>query len=240
MQKTEAAAAAFGEDLCSVCKDIPFSEFEEYWFPRGSAEDIDKNRQEREQLEWSINGDFLSPQSTCSLCRLLASCCPNGLQGASSWHEAGFGDRGPSGPFLRIRSPNTNLRAEPPRLVIYYRPELEPPRYPPPGDCMITSVPRHVRELNYGDSSIVPLSSKLLGSDNHEFKTFRVDPKTADFERISTWLRICESKHQCVKSSGSLHCINGTRFIDCVTRTIIRIDDTRALPSINYVALSYV
>jgi len=240
MQQT--AETAFDKSLCSACKGIPFSELEEYWFPREPPELINEKRQQKERFEWRINRDFLNRTSTCSLCRLFASCCPNGLHGASAWSETrgSFDDGLPSGPFLRIRVRDSPLRPETPRLVIYYRPEPEPVRYPPRGQRVIQRVPRHLRELNHGDATIVPLTSNLLGSGNHEFKTFRIDPETADFERISTWLQVCGSKHRCVKVSGSLQCVNGTRFIDCVERSIIRIDDTKASPSINYIALSYV
>lgn len=81
MQTTKAGTAATDQKLCSVSKDIQFSELEEYWFPSGPPEAIDAMRQETERLEWRINPDFLNPRSTCSFCQLISSCYPRGLMG---------------------------------------------------------------------------------------------------------------------------------------------------------------
>jgi hypothetical protein len=56
-----AATTAIDEELCSVCKDLPFSEFEEYFFPSESPDAIDAKRREFERLEFRISPEISQP-----------------------------------------------------------------------------------------------------------------------------------------------------------------------------------
>lgn len=218
MPPTTGATAA--SELCSLCRDLPFSEFEKYWFHTGFKLPglIDTKRDEFEGLTFKINPDFLDPKSICSLCRLIASCCHRGVDGKTSLFT----------PYLRANS-GYHEYPQLPHLHINLKPN---------GDAGEYDITNFYSSLFL--TSIMPLSKELPAPGNNKIKTSVVDPHAVAFDRLLTWLQGCELEHQCLNVSGSQHCINGTRFIDCITRRVICIDDIGGSPSLDYIALSYV